>query len=265
MAASDASTSCADSACTALGPGLFKDEEFTPSTAAPESDGAQTPVSDVEVEVCKSADDGKFSMEETFFLFDWDDTILPSSWLQRQGLRLDAASQPTAGQREVLAEVAQTGFRTLYSARQHGTVILVTNAERGWIELSCQKFLPMLSPLLENIKLVSARTTYEGPQCSSPLDWKLHAFDVEINRFFGSDVFADSSKRKNVLSLGDSVHEREALLRVTASAPNCHSKALKFVERPDIDQICKQHELVTKCFEQVVHHEGNLDLCIRCP
>jgi len=207
----------------------------------------------------------KIRAEDTFFIFDWDDTVLPSTWVQRQGLRLDTASQPNEEQREMLAEVATAAGQTLRAARQHGTVVLVTNAERGWIELSCQKFLPTLSPTLENVKLVSARTTYECPQCSSPLDWKLRAFEAEINHYFGSDAMFDQSKRKNVLSLGDSVHEREALLRATTSAPNCYSKSLKFVERPDISQICKQHELITNCFDRIVHHEANLDLCIRCP
>ncbi|CAK0903381.1 unnamed protein product [Prorocentrum cordatum] len=56
----------------------------------------------------------------------------------------------------------------------------------------------------------------------------------------------------------------EALLRATAEMPNCRSKSLKFVERPDVAQICKQHTLVTSAFQQILHHDGNLDLCIRC-
>jgi len=214
---------------------------------------------------CESAQGEKFEKEETFFIFDWDDTVLPSSWVQRQGLRLDAGSRVTPEQHELLATVADVAAKTLRAARQHGTVILVTNAERGWIELSCRKFMPTLAPMLESIRMVSARTTYEGPDCKSPLDWKLRAFDAEIVNFFGADVAFDSSKRKNVLSLGDSVHEREALLRAAASLPNCHPKTLKFVERPDLSEICKQHELINSCFEQVVHHNGQLDLCIRCP
>lgn len=206
-----------------------------------------------------------FDASETFFFFDWDDTILPSSWVQRQGLRLDTNSHPTAEQRNSLAEVASVAGRTLRAARQQGTVILVTNAERGWIELSCQKFLPTLSPMLENVKIVSARTSYESSQSPSPLDWKLRAFEAEIIHYFGTEAVFDPTERKNVFSLGDSIHEREALLRATASAPNCQSKSLKFVERPDTSQICKQHELIVSAFEQLVHHQGNLDLCLRCP
>lgn len=223
-----------------------------PQTASPTASG-------------ESQDEAPFTKSETFFIFDWDDTVLPSTWVQRQGLRLDSGSQPTPAHREALAEVAAIVGNTLQLARQHGTVVLVTNAERGWIELSCQKFMPTLAPMLENVKLVSARTTYEGSKAPSPLDWKLRAFEHQIEHFYGSDALFDPAQRKNVFSLGDSVHEREALMRATSELPNCHPKSLKFVERPDISQICKQHELITGCFDRIVHHVGNLDLCIRCP
>jgi len=206
----------------------------------------------------------RFTAEETVFIFDWDDTVLPSSWIQGQGLRLDEGSSVNAWQREQLTEVATLAAETLRLAKQQGTVVLVTNAERGWIELSCLKFLPTLYPSLENVKILSARTAYECDRNASPLDWKLRAFESEINRIYGSETLTAPFRRKNVLSLGDSVHEREALLRATTSLPNCCAKSLKFCERPDIAQICKQHSLVTSCFERIVHHDGNLDLCIRC-
>jgi len=215
-----------------------------------------------EPEVSASA---PFTPDETLLIFDWDDTILPSTFLQRNGLRLDANSWPNAEQRKALAEVAAAAAKTMLAARRHGTVVLVTNAERGWIELSCQKFLPMLLPQLECVKIVSARTSYEGPECKAPLQWKLRAFAVEITNHFGSDVLADHSSRKNILSFGDSLHEREAVLVATSSLPNCATKALKFVERPDISQILKQNVLIEDCFERIVHHAGDLDLCIKCP
>jgi hypothetical protein len=205
-----------------------------------------------------------FSLEETALIFDWDDTILPSTWVQCQGLRLDDGSQLNSWQRSQLAEVARSCAETLRIAKQFGTVVLVTNAERGWIELSCHKFMPTLLPSLEGVKVLSARTTYENQDCPSPLDWKVRAFESEISRIYGSESLNDIDMRKNVLSLGDSIHEREALLRCTAPLPNCRSKSLKFAERPDISQMLKQHSLVSSCFNRIVHHDGNLDLLIRC-
>jgi len=261
-----------------LQPGLYEEDLVQPGSeeveAAPAPPAAaampsNSPKEDAAGKSCPQSAEplaqGDFDMKETFFIFDWDDTVLPSSWVQRQGLRLDAASQPNAEQRARLAEVALVAGRTLRAARQHGTVVLVTNAERGWIELSCQKFLPTLLPMLENVKLVSARTTYERPDNRSPKDWKLQAFEVELLSFFGAEAYFDGARRKNVLSLGDSIHEREALMRATASVPSCLAKSLKFVDRPDIQQICKQHELILDSFIQIVHHHENLDVCIRCP
>eukprot|EP00928_Gymnodinium_smaydae_P016198 TRINITY_DN16041_c0_g1_i1.p1 TRINITY_DN16041_c0_g1~~TRINITY_DN16041_c0_g1_i1.p1 ORF type:complete len:349 (+),score=64.33 TRINITY_DN16041_c0_g1_i1:57-1103(+) len=267
-----------------LGPGLFYDAEEAekplnvcePALApivsqVPQKDEQHVPANENGSEPrdsCEAApcgdQSGYFTPEETLFVFDWDDTILPSSWLQRHGLRLDDASVVEDWQRDLLAEVADVAGETFRLAKQHGTVVLLTNAERGWIELSCQKFMPGFCPWLDDVKIVSARTTYESPQCKSPLDWKVKAFEDEIARACGYETLIDASKRKNIHSIGDSVHEREALLRSTCSLPSCRSKSLKLVERPDISQIVKQHNLVTSCFDQIVHHDGNLDLFISC-
>jgi len=214
----------------------------------------------------KGADpDAAFSFAETFFVFDYDDTILPSTWINRQGLRLDARSSPTTEQMALLGEVAALTAKTLRLARQRGTVIFITNGERGWIELSCQKFMPTLAPLLESVKMVSARTTYEGPSAPSPVDWKVCAFEDELAHHFGGDGLLDPTKRKNVLSLGDGNAEREAVLTTTRELPNCFPKSLKFVERPDISQILKQHELILNNFDSIVDRVGNMDLRIQCP
>lgn len=234
------------------------DYEVTPVPSCPE------PAPAAETTSAETKELRPFRHEETILIFDWDDTCLPSAWVQSQGLRLDEDSKVNEAQRQQLVQVANAVMETIRIAKQHGTVVLVTNAERGWIELSCQKFMPTLYPALESVKLVSARTTYESCTLTSPLDWKLHAFESELMRVFGSETITEPERRKNVLSLGDSMHEREALLRATATMPNCRSKSLKFVERPDIGQICKQHSLITGCFDRIVHHDGNLDLCIRC-
>merc|ERR1719395_499267 len=105
--------------------------------------------------------------------------------------------------------MAEHAMNTLKTAQRHGKVVLVTNAERGWIELSCQKFLPALYPALESVKILSARTEYETPTLSSPFDWKLKAFISEIERVLQSAP----NRPKNILSVGDSSPEREALIK----------------------------------------------------
>jgi len=252
-----------------LGPGLFHEDAAergpAPPSAPPvDAEVAARPLQRAGADVGAAGRSAPFTREETLFVFDWDDTILPSSWIQSQGLRLDAGSVVCAWQRARLAEVAAAAGETLRLAKLCGTVVLLTNAERGWIELSCLKFLPELLPVIEGIKIVSARTTYERPDCAQPLQWKLRAFEAEIARACGAEALADPARRKNIHSLGDSVHEREALLRATVGAPNCCWKSLKFVDRPDIWQLLSQHATVVHSFDQVVQHDGNLDLTLSC-
>lgn len=206
----------------------------------------------------------RFSAKETIFIFDWDDTVMPWTWVQSEGLRIGSGPQPNTQQRALLSEVAKVASETLEVAKKLGHVVLVTNAEDGWIELSCRKYMPSLYPVLENVKMRSARSTFESPDLVDPVDWKCRAFAAELEQFFGISTMAAPTKKKNILSIGDGLHERSALLHVTKTLPNCRSKALKFVERPGINQMCQQHMMITRCFDRIVDHDGNLDLNVQC-
>jgi len=55
----------------------------------------------------------------------------------------------------------------------HGNVIIITNAETGWVELSCKKFMPRVLPFLEKLRVLSARSAFEALYPESPSDWKV--------------------------------------------------------------------------------------------
>lgn len=68
---------------------------------------------------------------------------------------------------------------------------------------------------------------------------------------------------RNILSFGDSVHERSAILRVTAAmGAGVRTKSIKFVERPTIEQLKRQVDLVASCFDAIVGHSESLDLML---
>jgi len=216
------------------------------------SDGSETPKETV------------FQKDHTIMIFDWDDTLLPSTWLTMHGMRLDDECHVPEELSKQLNELAEQVMKTLDSASSFGTVIIVTNAENGWIELSGRKFMPTLSDYLDqkNFRIVSARSTYEPQGIPSPFEWKNRAFAAEIEMYYNG--VPDCPKR-NILSFGDSAHEREAIMNVTKAMKADHvTKSLKFVERPLIEQLRKEHELITGCMQQIVYHSVALDLCVRC-
>jgi len=211
-------------------------------------------------------DDGEvgeqlFAVEETLLIMDWDDTLLPTTWIEAQGLSLAVDSLPTAEQREELKCMAERASLTLCAAKSYGSVIIVTNAEHGWIELSCAKFMPSLVPILRDIKILSARSQFECRGVAKPSDWKLLAFRGEIDRFLtqGSGCWT------NIISVGDSPHEREALIRVTDFVPNSWAKVLKLVEKPGEEEFLKEHDILRGILGDIVNHDGSLDVSICSP
>ena len=71
--------------------------------------------------------------------FDWDDTLLPSSFLSAEGYRLDSPFNET--HKKVwtpLKELEKTVISVLSLAMKSAKVFIVTNAENGWVQLSSQ-------------------------------------------------------------------------------------------------------------------------------
>jgi hypothetical protein len=202
-----------------------------------------------------------FDSEDTLIIFDWDDTILPSHWLRAQGLELDGI-RPSPEQWEMLNRLAASATETLNAACCKGTVILVTNAEHGWVELSCARYLPSLLSMLSGLRVISARSMYERHGVISPFEWKRLAFEQEIGRFCKHEE-AQKQRRKNVISVGDAAYEREALISATDPMLDCCVKSVKFAESPDVLELLREHEVIGGCFNYIIQHNGNLDLCIQ--
>ena len=114
--------------------------------------------------------------ETTTIIFDWDDTLLPSSWLSVKGLRLDYPAQLPQDVLDELTTHQESVCAVLTKAMQCGTVVIITNAETGWVELSAQRFMPRVAPLLASICVFSARSTFEPMFPDNPLQWKVAAF-----------------------------------------------------------------------------------------
>jgi hypothetical protein len=195
--------------------------------------------------------------KNTVVLLDYDDTLLASSFLSGKGYKLDSNAVATEDVAEGLRQLEKSVIAFLTLAMRFGHVHIVTNAETGWVQLSAQKFMPNLVPLLSQCKVISARSTFEGAHPESPVKWKYCAFHDALNNVFAG---MESKTAKNVISFGDSHVEREAVRAVTRGFANVKTKSVKFAERPSMEQLRRQQELVTNCFNYIFMHDGDLDL-----
>jgi len=192
---------------------------------------------------------------DALIIFDWDDTLFPTSWILEQGLLADGATI-SAEQEVHLENLANQVSSTLQIAMGLGKVIIITNAEQGWIEMSCTKFTPSLASLLRSISMVSARSSFEQ-YTKSASEWKRMAFAHEVDLFYGS---GNAGQQRNIVSVGDSLHEQQALISVSKSTPHCSGKSIKLFEVPSIEQLMEQHELLAGCLQDTVEYNGHLDV-----
>lgn len=105
-------------------------------------------------------------------IFDWDDTLLSSTFLSMHGFGLEASSVPRefdVNLRRLEAAVATL----LQTAMNCGRVCIITNAETGWVQMSAQKFMPGLVNLLKKIEVLSARSAFEQHWPAQPKMWKV--------------------------------------------------------------------------------------------
>ena len=87
---------------------------------------------------------------------------------------------------------------------------------------------------------------------------QIHAFHSKLSEH----VDAHHDRHKNIISFGDSVHERHAVHKVTSTLRNVHTKSVKFVERPSVEQLKRQVDLVHSCIHDITSHKGDLDLML---
>jgi len=199
-----------------------------------------------------SSDKKEGSKESTVIFVDWDDTLLCSSYLSGAGYRLDSELESSSPIDRELKELEASVIGLLRLAMSFGEVHVVTNAETGWVQLSAKKFLPGVVPVLDHVNVISARSTYETMFPDAPVKWKFCAFQEKL--------YSENKSPKNVISFGDSHVEREAVRAVTRGLPSTKTKSVKFAEKPSMEQLRRQLELVTNCFQYIHSHEGDLDL-----
>lgn len=213
----------------------------------------------------KSADtkSANFSVN-TVIMFDWDDTLLPSTFLSTRAYQDDCVRSLTSlnDKNDILQLQTHEQYvvALLKLALSYGIVNIITNAEVGWVELSAHRFMPAVLPLLSSLTIMSARSIYEDLYPEEPMKWKYYAFHDRLRAQFGESYTTVTDTKKNIISFGDSHVERSAILAITKGLPNCYCKSMKFAEQPTIEHLFRQLELITKCFGYIMIHTGDLDL-----
>jgi len=194
---------------------------------------------------------------QTVTIFDWDDTLLCTSWLDRHQHQETLPDEIQSDLRRICKLVKQL----LKKALLRGPTYIVTNAVQGWVEKSASMYMPALDDVLKQIHIVSAQAIH-GEQYPEEISvWKRNTF-AEMQSRWSTDM------ETSVIVLGDSDYEINAA-RALAHA-NCVIKTVKFREKPSARELLLQLQVIEQKFECIasinqglkigLHHLGRMDL-----
>jgi hypothetical protein len=196
----------------------------------------------------------KFFLYTNIIIFDWDDTLMCTSYLTSQDClnSCDLAVPPHDEER--LKALEKIVFTVLTMAIQNGQTYIVTNAGPGWVEYSISKLFPSLLDLMKNVKILSARGLYETKYPGNPGQWKIETF-LDIHK-----AHYDYNTPANIVCIGDSELELEAGNIFAKKFMKSFIKTIKFKENPKVEDLVKQLKLVAFQFESILMAGKNLNI-----
>lgn len=191
---------------------------------------------------------------QTLIIFDWDDTLLPTTYLipfQQLIYQPLTKALPPAIQKKMV-EIDEYASNLIQKSKENGKVLIITNAAEGWVELSAQRFMPKTARILrKNIEIISARTKFETQFPRQYQEWKIRAF-LECTQKLEMQAVT------NIIALGDNVFEIEAAHKLYQQFASAFIKTIKFRSAPSTGELTKQIKLVLEQFNHICHSPKNL-------
>lgn len=179
----------------------------------------------------------------SIIIFDWDDTLFPTTYLKnRTELHQDHRTNDVLYRKIRKLELS---VRTLLaSAINKGNTFIITNAELDWVKFTSAKFYPLLMPLMNQIKIISAREENQMKYPGNDRMWKIISFMNIVKNY-------NCNKVTNIVCIGDSPIEMEAAKKLSSHFSQVCMKGIKFIAFPRIQEVLMQVKTVIRQFDYI--------------
>jgi len=182
--------------------------------------------------------------EETRIIFDWDDTLYPTTWIQSNSHLINDPSSATDENKSYFKQLSDLIINIITNAKRIGEVCIITNAQEVWIEKSCC-LMPELIPFLKTIDVISSQDKWKH-LTPLPEKWKEYEFSEIAIKFMKS-----TKSIIKIICVGDSPDEHEATKKAAAAinTTECYAytKNFVFMKRPTFEELLIQIHKLAEC------------------
>jgi len=217
---------------------------------------------------------GPVPVQKKLVIFDWDDTIIPTTALIRRKEKVSGAELERFGKSafELLVQCIN-----VFSAEN---IYVATNGKAQWVEqslaflsskqraLSGLDYWALIQQLLFshlNGHVFSARSLFEAAYPKQTALWKTFLFQrIAATHFAGSNAQSECF----IVSIGDSSDEFVASLETqrmlrTHGLPLTHLVRMKLQSKPSRDVMLTQFEVIARCCRKMtggVHRSFGIEI-----
>jgi hypothetical protein len=183
---------------------------------------------------------GKINKSKNYnsiFIFDWDDTLFFTSVLTPNGYYQEKNIKLGRRDYDKISSIEYSVKEILTFALKKGNVFIITNSHKKWVEISIEKYYPLIKPLMDKIIIISARENYEKLYPSNSKMWKFLTYYNIKNHF-------DCTLLTNIICVGDNENDLEAGISLGKCFNKSYVKTVKLRENPNLEELNKQLILV---------------------
>jgi len=196
---------------------------------------------------------------QSIVIFDWDDTLCPSSWIRWNRPLLSYFRPPPNEERFVkpLAELQDLVLELLELSMKLGKVVIVTNAREPWVTTSCTNFMPKVLRMLDKIPVVYAQSIWET--------WGLDATKGKVKGRSSKGSGLEQSMfmraaRSSLCVAGQSVSGLNSA-STTPGSTSSNQSSSSYQNNPNARQ--RMAKLGAKLFAQSVNQSRPVDMCLK--
>ena len=195
----------------------------------------------------------KIKIHNSLFIFDWDDTLFPTSFLINEGIiDQDNLSAEIKHNFNILEDII---INILNFALSKGDVYIITNSSIVWFKYTFFKYFTNLKNIINKINIISARDEYEGIYPGENKIWKEKAF-LSLRKNINPNIVT------NIICFGDSEFELEAGKILASKIKESFVKRIKFKKNPEIEDLIKQLNLISNKINYIYSKVKNLSITI---
>ena len=157
------------------------------------------------------------SKKETIFLFDWDDTLMCTSFV------LSKVQPLSEEEIKIITNLGSKATKILEMCSKYGESIIMTNSSKEWLKKTSDQYLKIKESFLNNIKIISTRDLYLKNNIKKE-KWKEMALNQLLTKY--------EDKIENLICSSDSEEDINIFKNISKLRKEINVSTIKFKSKP---------------------------------